>query len=486
MSGRTRATALCDWHVSATRKSGKIGVEALLVIGQLPFLLSVFILLEVWYFVYTNLCPFLHRISYFRQLNPSKACLRIGYHLLPLAKFLALPDDEHVLNEREVLAEAAAAEAEESSADELELSNSDDEESVELELDGKDIDDGGVGLIKLHGRKYNGVVDIDTLDDQFNFKVNIYKSLPLNALSRLWGKANNVDVPVSLRQPMYRLYAWLFHCNLSEALVEDLTFYQNLGQFFRREIKPHVRPVSPQSIVSPCDGRILHFGKVENSLLEQVKGVTYSLKTFLGPNTWNGKGKQVDDVNEVSDEDYHKSLGIKPGNSLFHCVIYLAPGDYHRFHSPVNWKIQHRRHFPGCLLSVNPGIARWVQGLFSLNERVVLYGDWEHGFFSYTAVGATNVGSISIYFDQELTTNVRGSHKQDSYQDSSFKSSTTTTDSANKAATSSTGVKVTKGNCIGEFNLGSTIVMVFEAPEDFEFNKSPGDRVQLGEQMGSL
>lgn len=51
--------------------------------------------------------------------------------------------------------------------------------------------------------------------------------------------------------------------------------------------------------MSPCDGRILHFGKVENSLLEQVKGVTYSLKTFLGPNTWSGKGKQVDDVNEV-------------------------------------------------------------------------------------------------------------------------------------------------------------------------------------------
>ena len=54
----------------------------------------------------------------------------------------------------------------------------------------------------------------------------------------------------------------------------------------------------------------------------------------------------------------------------------------------------------GELLSVNPGIARWIQGLFNLNERVVYTGQWEHGFFSYTAVGATNVGSIKIYCDK--------------------------------------------------------------------------------------
>ena len=54
----------------------------------------------------------------------------------------------------------------------------------------------------------------------------------------------------------------------------------------------------------------------------------------------------------------------------------------------------------GELLSVNPGIARWIQGLFNMNERVVYTGQWEHGFFSYTAVGATNVGSIKIYCDK--------------------------------------------------------------------------------------
>lgn len=51
-------------------------------------------------------------------------------------------------------------------------------------------------------------------------------------------------------------------------------------------------------------------------------------------------------------------------------------------------------------MSVNPGMARWIKELFCHNERVVLTGDWKHGFFSLTAVGATNVGSIRIYFDQ--------------------------------------------------------------------------------------
>lgn len=54
----------------------------------------------------------------------------------------------------------------------------------------------------------------------------------------------------------------------------------------------------------------------------------------------------------------------------------------------------------GSLMSVNPGVARWIKELFCHNERVVLTGDWKHGFFSLTAVGATNVGSIRIYFDQ--------------------------------------------------------------------------------------
>ena len=135
--------------------------------------------------------------------------------------------------------------------------------------------------------------------------------------------------------------------------------------------------------------------------------MTYSLPIFLGPATWNKPAGSQNPKNlvPVTNQEYTREefcsqiLKQKADTSLFYCVIYLAPGDYHRFHSPVDWKVQFRRHFAGELLSVNPSVASWIGGLFSLNERAVYVGSWKHGFFSMTAVGATNVGSIRVYGD---------------------------------------------------------------------------------------
>ena len=140
----------------------------------------------------------------------------------------------------------------------------------------------------------------------------------------------------------------------------------------------------------------------------------YLLEAFLGKQTWP-KAKLYENTNELlllnngnfesAPAEYHalyeKNILRNPTeNCLYHCVIYLAPGDYHRFHSPADWEIFYRRHFPGELFSVNPCVAKWLKGLFNLNERVVYYGEWKYGFFSMTAVGATNVGSIKVYMDQ--------------------------------------------------------------------------------------
>jgi phosphatidylserine decarboxylase len=172
--------------------------------------------------------------------------------------------------------------------------------------------------------------------------------------------------------------------------------------------------------VSPCDGKILNFGKVDKGYLEQVKGVNYSLQAFLGEQNWPKNSHSMDDNNNShprahleelnnNGELYEKSILYNPdANCLYHCVIYLAPGDYHRFHSPTDWQIFARRHFPGKLFSVNPSVAKWLQGLFNFNERVVYYGQWQHGFFSMTAVGATNVGSIRVYMDEVTKTAAYG------------------------------------------------------------------------------
>ncbi|XP_039177098.1 phosphatidylserine decarboxylase proenzyme, mitochondrial isoform X2 [Crotalus tigris] len=304
------------------------------------------------------------------------------------------------------------------------------------------------------------------------WEVSLYKSVPTRLLSRAWGRLNNVELPTWLRKPVLSLYIWTFGVNMKEAAVEDLHHYRNLSEFFRRKLKPQARPVCDRhSVVSPSDGKILSFGQVKNCEVEQVKGITYSLESFLGPHA-NHDSCQNNPTSCC--DSFQKQLVTKDTNELVHCVIYLAPGDYHCFHSPTDWKVSHRRHFPGALMSVNPGVARWIKELFCHNERVVLSGYWKHGFFSLTAVGAQNVGSIRVYCDQKLQTN-SPRYSKGSYNDFSF-----------VTGKNDEGVPMRKGEHLGEFNLGSTIVLIFEAPKDFNFYLKPGQKIRFGEALGSL
>jgi phosphatidylserine decarboxylase len=210
----------------------------------------------------------------------------------------------------------------------------------------------------------------------------VYASLPLRFVSRLWGYLNSLSVPHVLRKPLFGGYSFLFGVNLNE-IDAPLESYEHLGDFFYRKLKPGTREINPDaSLVSPCDGRVLNFGPVVSDRVEQVKGITYSLDALLGFNPF---------IKEVE-----HTYRPKPGNSLYSCVLYLAPGDHHRFYSPTEWKAERMRHFAGELFSVSPWMASAMNNLFVLNERVALLGHWKHGLFTMTAVGATNVGSVVI------------------------------------------------------------------------------------------
>ncbi|CAG2167544.1 unnamed protein product [Oppiella nova] len=150
-------------------------------------------------------------------------------------------------------------------------------------------------------------------------------------------------------------------------------------------------------LVSPADGTVLHFGRITNGRVEQVKGITYSLSKFLGPqNTYQ---TPTPTLYEYQQNLLQHNTGANQ-TALYSCVIYLSPGDYHRFHSPAQWSVDFRRHFAGHLLSVNPGVVQVFPQLFTINERVVYSGNWRYGYFSMAAVGATAVGTVRVYFDE--------------------------------------------------------------------------------------
>ncbi|QRV74069.1 phosphatidylserine decarboxylase family protein [Ceratobasidium sp. AG-Ba] len=168
--------------------------------------------------------------------------------------------------------------------------------------------------------------------------------------------------------------------------------------------------------------------------------------------------------------------GVKEGNELFFAVVYLAPGDYHRFHSPAAWVVERRRHFAGELFSVSPWIARRIANLFVLNERVALLGRWKYGFFSMIPVGATNVGSIVVNFDKNLRTNLRRRPPPGAFIEAHY----------TQASALLRGQPLTRGQEMGGFKLGSTVVMVFEAPRGFAFTVKPGEKVKVGQRMGDV
>jgi len=276
----------------------------------------------------------------------------------------------------------------------------------------------------------------------------MYFSLPLNALSRLAGVVANAEIPVFLRPPLLGLFARTYDCRMDEAVDPVLENYPTFAAFFNRHLREDARPISVAPLVSPADGVVLHYGPVEDGRIEYVKGHDYDVKEFLGPDA---------------------TVEHKRGKTqLYQMVIYLAPGNYHGFHSPAKWISSQQIHHPGLLLSVKPSVLDRIPHLFCLNERVVLNGHWKHGFFSMSAVAATNVGDISIEADPTLKTNVKRKMR-----DSTDK----------KCSTFAMSHSYTPGQRVGEFRLGSTIVLVFEAPTSIRFAVQAGDSLRFGQSL---
>lgn len=326
----------------------------------------------------------------------------------------------------------------------------------------------------------------------------------MNAYSRAFGTITSLELPFPLSYFVVWLYARLAGCNREEAEYSNLLHYKTVGHFFTRRLKPGVRPVCQDSlVVSPADGKMTYGGIFNGPYLQQVKGIKYHLKTFIGPlddieplkyitskkkyihssqnilkQTTNFEepkhAKDIDQVTNNTDtkdelNDIKGEIPMSPNSptAMYECVIYLSPADYHRFHSPALWRVHSRRHFPGRLQSVSPSIVRQLPGLFHTNERVAYLGTWQYGMFAMVAVGATGVGSIHIDIDPDLNTNQSGGEVGKEYEEKVFEEP----------------FEIKKGEEFGHFSFGSTIVLLFEAPVEYEIKMEAMSRVKVGQGL---
>nr|AKM76648.1 mitochondrial phosphatidylserine decarboxylase [Geranium phaeum] len=345
------------------------------------------------------------------------------------------------------------------------------------------------------------------LEFQPDAKAAFMRLLPLRPISRLWGSMTSVELPVWLRPHVYRAWARAFHSNLEEAAF-PLEGYASLQEFFVRTLKEGSRPIDPdpQCLVSPVDGTILRFGELKGvrPMIDQVKGFSYSVSALLGASSFlplitegsvhegsseedktpTEKSKKTSWRISLASPKVQDPVSVSPVTGLFYCVIYLKPGDYHRVHSPVDWSVLVRRHFSGHLLPLNERATRTISNLYVENERVVLEGAWQGGLMAMAAIGATNVGSIKLFTEPDLRTNqpIRKSLHVQQPEERIYEPE-------------GVGMMIKKGNEVAAFNMGSTVVLVFQAQApkssneedsspEFNFCVKRGDRIRVGEALG--
>jgi phosphatidylserine decarboxylase len=190
-------------------------------------------------------------------------------------------------------------------------------------------------------------------DSQRKLKVSFTRRV-----SQLTSVLTNTTLPPYIRAVFYKTYGTFTGVKFEEAVVQDLNSFCTFNQFFTRQLREGLRPIAEPlndfSLVSPCDGTVLSVGDVNErgTMISCVKGKDYRLDEFLF-----GYKTSTKDVGYQESEAVDKMLAEAQarGNKIVYMVVYLSPGDYHRFHSPANFTANFRRHIAGYLYSVNPG-----------------------------------------------------------------------------------------------------------------------------------
>ncbi|WP_242396134.1 archaetidylserine decarboxylase [Anaeromyxobacter oryzisoli] len=267
--------------------------------------------------------------------------------------------------------------------------------------------------------------------------------LPKSGLSRLVGALTRWQAPAPVRLAAMRAFSRRYRIDLSAC--PDLERYRTFGEFFARPLRPGLRPVAPGDgvPVSPVDGVVSETGLAAGGRLVQAKGIDYTVAALVG------------------DEDLARRL---EGGA--YATLYLSPSDYHRIHFPLGGRVTGYRYVPGKLWPVNPASVRTVRGLFTVNERLVTITETPLGACVIVAVGATVVGRVRATYDPAAPlTNTGAPFTVRDYE---------------------TPIPVEKGQELGAFEMGSTVILLFEPGKArLDPRLVAGARVRVGEALGA-
>jgi phosphatidylserine decarboxylase len=272
--------------------------------------------------------------------------------------------------------------------------------------------------------------------------------LPHHPLSRLLSRLTHAR-GAGIKGFLIRGFSRLYGINLDEAASQDPADYEHFNAYFTRALKPGVRPVESGDdvVVSPVDGTVSQCGVIEDGRIFQAKGRGYTTRQLLGG---DARLAELFEGGEFS-------------------TIYLSPTDYHRIHMPLSGTLLEMVHVPGRLFSVSPATTRVIPGLFARNERVVTIFETDAGPMAMVLVGAIFVASIETVWGGVITPPRGKKLRSWDYRGSD------------------TATTLAKGEEMGRFNMGSTVILLFPKGRcQWDPVASHGTRLKLGQAIGKV
>lgn len=252
-----------------------------------------------------------------------------------------------------------------------------------------------------------------------------------------------------VKNAMIRLFIGWYGVDTGIALKPSPSDYADFNSFFTRRLKPAARPIvsGVGEIATPVDGTVSQSGTIDEGIIIQAKGMSYGLRELLGGS---------------------EQLATTFGDGSF-ATLYLSPSDYHRIHMPLDGHLQETCYVPGRLYSVNHYSTRHVHRLFARNERLVALFDTAAGPMALVLVGAIFVSGIETVWGGLIEHRPRGKILRTDYRDRTE------------------AIHVKRGDEVGRFNMGSTVIVVFSRGRVQLTPELRADaRVRMGQLLGRV
>lgn len=261
-----------------------------------------------------------------------------------------------------------------------------------------------------------------------------------NRLSLIGGKFAEMRILSPFHKILIYLSIKLLKINKDE-FEKNFYEYKTFSDFFIRRLKNGARKICEEdkAIVSPCDGYLQSYGEIDGGTLLLIKGIEYKIENLL--------------LDPVEEKRFRNGLFI---------AIYLSPRDYHRVHFPLDCEVTGYKYIPGRLYSVNNFAIKKIKEIYTKNERLITYLKTKYGIVACVMVGACCVGKISVNYLLDIKKNSEYPVKKTILKNP---------------------LPFKKGDEMGAFKIGSTIILLFEN-KNFQFhNLFEGKHLKMGEKI---